>query len=366
MKYELMKKAFELSKKGIGHVNPNPLVGAIIVKDNKVIAKGYHERYGGPHAEVNAFNNASESVEGAHMYVTLEPCSHYGKTPPCVDKIIENKISKVFIGMKDPNPLVAGKGIKKLIDNNIEVEVGIMEDEIRKLNEIFIKYITTKNPFCIMKNAMTLDGKIATKTGDSKWITNELSRKYVHELRNRVAGIMVGIGTVIYDNPSLTTRLNRDNTTDPIRIVVDTYCRTPFNSNVLNNSSNAKTIIATTNKADKVKLDKLSNKADIIITPEKNSEVDLIYLMNELGKRGIDSVLLEGGGTLNWSALNEKIVDKVITFIAPKIIGGKESITPIEGDGVDKMNNSISLSNSVIQRFEEDIMIEAYVRKEYN
>jgi diaminohydroxyphosphoribosylaminopyrimidine deaminase/5-amino-6-(5-phosphoribosylamino)uracil reductase len=363
MKYDYMRKAIELSKLGIGHVNPNPLVGAIIVKNNNIIGKGYHKKYGGPHAEINAFNSVTEDVTGAQMYVTLEPCSHYGKTPPCVDKIIDNKISKVYIGMKDPNPLVAGNGIQKLIDNGIEVEVGILEDEIKKLNEIFIKYITTEKPFCIMKTGMSLDGKIGTYSKDSKWITNEHSREYVHYIRNRVAGIMVGIGTIIEDNPSLTTRLEGINTTDPIRIIVDTNGRTPINANIFNNNSNAKTIIATTNKANKDKLNQLKDKAEIIITPEKDNKVDLSYLIKKLGEQKIDSILIEGGGTLNWSALNENIVDKVITFIAPKIIGGKEAITPIEGKGVNKVKDSIRVTNINIDRFYDDIMVEGYIDK---
>lgn len=362
MKYEYMKRAIELSKLGIGRVNPNPLVGAVIVKDNMIIGEGYHEYYGGNHAEVNAFLNSKEDVTGAHIYVTLEPCSHFGKTPPCVDKIIENKISKVFIGMKDPNPLVMGKGIGKLLENGIEVEVGLLEDEITKINEIFIKYITTKTPFCILKTAMTLDGKIATRTGESKWITNEKSRDYVHQLRNRVAAIMVGIGTIEHDNPSLTTRLEGVEGRDPIKVIVDSHGRIPIDSKVFQTGSKATTIVAVTDAIDDSNLIRIKEKAVVIVIPEKDGLVDLIYLFKKLGERGIDSVLIEGGGNLNYSAVSANIVDKLITFIAPKIIGGKDAITSFEGIGIEKMEQAILLKESKIYQFDEDIMIESYFK----
>jgi diaminohydroxyphosphoribosylaminopyrimidine deaminase/5-amino-6-(5-phosphoribosylamino)uracil reductase len=362
MKY--MKRALELAQKGIGYTKPNPLVGAVIVKDNRVIGEGWHEYFGGPHAEINAFRNAAENVEGATMYVTLEPCSHYGKTPPCAKAIVEKKIKRVVISMIDPNPLVAGNGIKILKDNGIEVTSGILELESKKLNEIFIKYITTKLPFGILKTAMTLDGKIASSIGDSKWITNEYSRQYVHEIRHRVAGIMVGIGTVMADNPELTTRLQHKEGVDPTRIIVDSTARIPLESKVLNLVSKAKTIIATSESADKRKIESLIEKgAEVIVTPMKDNKVDLQYLMQQLGQRGIDSVLVEGGAALNFSALQERIIDKVISFIAPKLIGGKEAKTPVGGEGFDYIRNAILLDDIGISRFNEDIMIEGYIRK---
>lgn len=362
MNPEYMKRAIELSKKGIGYTNPNPLVGAVIVKDNKIIGEGYHEFYGGPHAEINAFKNAAEDVKGATLYVTLEPCSHYGKTPPCANAIVKKGISKVVIGMKDPNPLVAGKGISILRDNGIEVITGVLEEEVKKLNEIFIKYITTKMPFCILKTAMTLDGKIATKNGDSKWITNEKSRKYVHELRHRVAAVAVGIGTVLTDDPRLTSRLEDIEGVDPIRVIVDTKSKIPLDAKVLNLDSKAKTIIATTEKADKNKLKAIKAKgAEVIVTPLKDDKVDLVYLMKLLGEKGIDSVLLEGGSTLNYSALDQGIVDKVITFISPKIVGGSNAKTPVGGEGRKYIKDSFNLKNVKVKRFQEDIMIEAYL-----
>lgn len=364
MDVKFMKRALELAEKGSGYTKPNPLVGAVIVRDGKIIGEGYHEIYGSHHAEINAFRNAIEDVRGATMYVTLEPCSHYGKTPPCANAIVENGIKRVVIGLLDPNPLVAGRGIEILKNNGIEVVTGVLEDEGKRLNEVFLKYITTKLPFGILKTAMTLDGKIASAIGDSKWITNELSRQCVHEIRHRVSGIMVGIGTVLTDNPELTTRLKNREGVDPIRIIVDSTARIPLNAKVLNLDSKAKTIVAVTEKADKQSLMELRNKGvDIIITPLKNNKVDLSYLMQQLGQREIDSVLIEGGGTLNFSALEEGIVDKVISFIAPKIIGGVASKTPVEGDGISYMKNAIQLENIQISRFEEDIMIEAYLRK---
>lgn len=365
MKSKFMERAIELAKLGIGFTSPNPLVGAVIVKEDKIIGEGYHEIYGGHHAEINTFKNATQDVKGATMYVTLEPCSHYGKTPPCAEAIVKSGISKVIIGMKDPNPLVAGRGIKILKSNGIEVITGVLEDEMKKLNEIFIKYITTKEPFCILKTAMTLDGKIATKTGDSKWITNEESRNYVHEIRHSVSGIMVGIGTILKDNPSLTTRIKDINGKDPIRIIVDTYGRTPLDSKVLNNKSKSKTIIATTEKANPGIINKFKERnAEVLIIPIKNNKVDIKYLIKLLGEKGIDSILLEGGGTLNYSALNEGIIDKVISFIAPKIIGGKDAKTPVEGEGKTYINDCFNLENINLLRFNKDIVIEGYLRKE--
>lgn len=360
-----MVRAMELAKKGEGFTNPNPLVGAVIVKNERIIGEGYHQKYGENHAEINAFNNATEDVKGATMYVTLEPCSHYGKTPPCADAIVKKGIKKVVIGMKDPNPVVSGNGIEILRSNGIEVEVGVLEDELKKLNEIFIKYITTKTPFCILKTAMTLDGKIASYTGDSKWITNELSRKYVHRLRHRVSGIMVGINTILKDDPLLTARLENIESIDPVRIVVDSRARVPLNAKVLHINSKANIIIATTELADNDKIKSLEDLgADIIVTPLRANKVDLNYLMKELGNRKIDSILLEGGGTLAFSALKEGIVDKVNFFIAPKILGGKEAKTPVGGEGIEFVKDAIQLENMKIHKFGVDFMIEGYIKKE--
>lgn len=360
-----MRRALELAEKGIGSVNPNPYVGAVIVKNGNIIGEGWHEYYGGNHGEVNAFNNATEDVDGATLYVNLEPCSHYGKTPPCVKAIVEKGIKKVVIALTDPNPKVAGKGIEILRNNGIEVVTGILENESKKLNEVFIKYITTKTPFCIMKGAMTLDGKIASYTGDSRWVSNEKSRNYTHRLRNKYMAIMAGIGTVLKDNPSLNTRIEsftREESRDPIRVIIDTRARIPLDSNAININSKSPIILATTELAPKEKIIELREKSvQIISTPLKNQRIDLQYLMKKLGERKIDSILLEGGGTLNYSALTEGIVDKINIFIAPKLIGGANSMTPVGGEGIPKMNNAIQVKNIELQAFGKDILVEGYV-----
>lgn len=359
-----MSRALDLAKRGAGYVNPNPLVGAVIVKDNKIIAEGYHAKYGEAHAEINAIGNATEPVIGAAMYVTLEPCSHYGKTPPCVEAIIDKGIKKVVVAAEDPNPLVAGRGIKILRENGIEVITGVLEDKAKKLNEIFIKFITTGLPFCALKTAMTLDGKIATYTGDSRWITNNKSREYVHRLRHKYSSIMVGVGTVLADDPLLTTRLESVDGKNPIKIIVDTKGSIPLDAKVLRCDEGTKTIIATTKAISEEKIKDIKKSgAEIIITPSKNNKVDLLYLMKVLGEKEIDSILLEGGSNLNYSALQKGIVDKVFSFIAPKIIGGGSAKPPVGGEGIPYMKDAISLKDINICRFEDDIMIEAYVRK---
>lgn len=362
---QYMRKALDLAAKGAGFVNPNPMVGCVIVKNGKIIGEGYHKLYGGNHAEIEALNSVTDDPKGSTMYVTLEPCSHYGKTPPCVDTIIKRGIKKVFVAMLDPNPLVAGKGINRLEENSIEVVTGILQDEAMKLNEIFIKYITTKLPFCLMKSAMSLDGKIATKFSDSQWITCNASRMHVHNLRHKYAAIMVGISTVLVDNPLLTVRIKGFNGKNPIRIIVDSKCRIPLDANVVKKTSNARTIIATTNQADPEKIKLLKDKnVEVLILPTKDTKVDLNALMKKLGELGIDSVFLEGGGTLNYSALDEGVIDKVNFFIAPKIIGGNLSKTPVEGDGVPLVKYAFSVNDMTTQKFGQDIMIEGYVGKE--
>ena len=356
-----MDIALHLARKGAGKVNPNPLVGAVIVNDGKIIGKGYHESYGKAHAEINAFKDAeTELIEGSTMYVTLEPCSHYGKTPPCVDQIIENRIKRVVIGMVDPNPLVSGKGVKKLQEAGIDVTVGILEDKCKKLNEVFIKYITKKKPFVVLKTAMSLDGKISTTSGESKWITDKEARENVHILRNELTAIMIGIDTVIIDNPELTCRI--PNGRNPIRIVVDSNLRIPYDSKILQTAKKFKTIIATTEKARKEKIHKLKDLGIIVIeTKSKKEKVDLKDLMHKLGNQNIDSILLEGGSTLNYSALESGIVDKILVYIAPKIIGGMKSKTPVGGSGISHLKDAFKvreLSTSIIGK---DILLQGYI-----
>ncbi|WP_090040840.1 bifunctional diaminohydroxyphosphoribosylaminopyrimidine deaminase/5-amino-6-(5-phosphoribosylamino)uracil reductase RibD [Clostridium frigidicarnis] len=361
MDEKYMEIALALAKKGAGKVNPNPMVGAVIVKDGKVIAEGYHEEYGKSHAEVNAFNNALEDVRGATMYVTLEPCSHYGKTPPCVEKIIEKKISRVVIGMVDPNPIVRGQGIEKLLSQGIEVVTGVLEEKCKKLNEVFIKYITLKKPFVIMKTAMSIDGKIATSSGESKWITKEESRKQVHKLRNEVSAIMVGVNTVIKDDPELTCRI--ENGKNPIRIIVDSTLRIPRDSKVIKGANEVKTIIACTEKLNNEKgLELKKQGVEILLTKSKNNRVDLDDLMTKLGEMNIDSLLLEGGSTLNFSALEEGIVDKIQVYIATKIIGGENSKTPVGGKGIENLKDVFKIENMNLSLIGQDIFIEGYIK----
>ncbi|AAO35276.1 riboflavin biosynthesis protein [Clostridium tetani E88] len=355
-----MKRAIELAHLGEGYVNPNPLVGAVIVKDGRIIGEGYHKKFGEAHAEIEAFKSCKEDPKGGTLYVNLEPCSHYGKTPPCVDVIIKKGIKKVIIGMKDPNPLVAGRGLEILKKANIEVRVGTLEDECRNLNEIFIKYITYKKPFCILKWASTLDGKICSSIGDSRWITGEDSREYVHLIRNKVSSIMVGVNTILRDNPSLTTRLKDRKGVNPTRIIVDSKGRTPLDARIFKEEGD--TFIATTSQIEDKKIKEFEKVgAKIIIIPEKGRKVDLQYLVNYLTKLNIDSILLEGGGTLNYSALKEGIVDKVLMFLAPKILGGENSKTPIEGEGIKYIKDCIELKDLSIKNFKEDILIEGFI-----
>ena len=329
-----MRRAIELAKMGGGYVHPNPLVGCVVVKDGEIIAEGYHEKYGEFHAERNALTSCKSETKGASLYVTLEPCCHYGKTPPCTDIIIEKGIKKVYVGILDPNPLVAGKGVKRLQDAGIEVEVGLCADEIRELNKVFLKYITTKRPYVIMKTAMTLDGKIAAFTGDSKWVTNEESRKIVHQLRSEMAGVIVGIGTVLADDPMLNVRLDGDHH-QPARIVVDSNLRIPIDSQLVKTAKEYRTIVAcrhfdrSEEKRSAVEksflVESLNNDhkqydfvdggfldslrslemtgVEIIQCSENNNHVDINDLMSKLGAMGIDSLLLEGGGTINAALL---------------------------------------------------------------
>lgn len=358
-----MRLAMQLAGNAIGRTSPNPLVGAVIVKDNRVVGCGWHRKAGTPHAEVHALNQAGELAQGADVYVTLEPCAHYGKTPPCAKALVEAKVKNVYGGLLDVNPKVAGKGFKILEDAGIHVEYGFLQDELRKQNEVFFKWIEHKKPFVVLKAAMTLDGKIATATGQSKWITNETSRAYGYKLRDIYDGIMVGINTVIEDNPMLTARV--DGGKNPIRIVVDSSLRIDINANVVQDKS-AKTIIATTDKADKDKILKLqAQDVDVIVVDkDKNDKVDIEKLLDILGQQNICSILVEGGATLSGSFVAKKLVDKVYFFIAPKIIGGKEAKTPVAGTGILNLQEALSLKDIKIEKLEEDILIIGRVDKD--
>lgn len=358
-----MRLAMQLAGNAIGRTSPNPLVGAVIVKDNRVVGCGWHRKAGTPHAEVHALNQAGELAQGADVYVTLEPCAHYGKTPPCAKALVEAKVKNVYGGLLDVNPKVAGKGFKILEDAGIHVEYGFLQDELCKQNEVFFKWIEHKKPFVVLKAAMTLDGKIATATGQSKWITNETSRAYGYKLRDIYDGIMVGINTVIEDNPMLTARV--DGGKNPIRIVVDSSLKIDINANVVQDKS-AKTIVATTDKADKDKILKLqAQDVDVIVVDkDENDKVDIEKLLDILGQQNICSILVEGGATLSGSFVAKKLVDKVYFFIAPKIVGGKEAKTPVAGTGILNLQEALALKDIQIEKLEEDILIIGRVDKD--
>lgn len=354
-KVTFMRRALELAQKGEGFVNPNPLVGALIVKDGRIIGEGYHQQYGGPHAEVNAFNNATEDVAGATMFVTLEPCAHYGKTPPCALKIIEKKIKHVIIAKLDPNSLVNHKGVELLENADIKVEYGLLEEEATVQNEVFLKYITTKKPFVALKYAMTIDGKIATKTRASKWITNEKSRTFVHHLRNRYMAIMVGVNTIIEDDAHLDTRLDGPKR-NPIRIILDPSLRIPRDAYVVKSAREIPTWIVTT-QHDQT----LVEKGVRLIQMET---INFNALLTLLGEEKIDSLLIEGGAYTHAMALKAGIVDKVYAFIAPKLIGGQDALGPVGDLGVNSVEEALLLTSLKYHLFDDDLLIEATLKKE--
>lgn len=357
-----MEQALNIARYALGRTAPNPMVGAVIVRDGRIVGQGWHRKAGTPHAEIHALRQAGELARGATIYVTLEPCSHFGRTPPCSQAIIDAGIKRVVIAMIDPNPLVAGSGIRMLRAAGIEVIEGILTEQALMLNEVFVKWITTKMPFVVMKSAMSLDGKIATVSGKSKWITNDVSRKLVHEMRDIYDGILVGIGTVLADNPTLTTRLEEGGK-NPIRIVVDSMARIPLDAKILDKS--VTTIIAVTNLAPEDKVVALKEiGAEVLIVESKDGRVDLKKLFSILGEKNICSIFVEGGATINEMLLKEKLVDKIHMFIAPKIIGGKTAPTPIGGDGIKELSDAHRLRDITTKFIDNDILITAYIVKE--
>lgn len=352
MKY--MKRALTLAALGEGFVNPNPLVGAVIVKNGKIIGEGYHEKYGGAHAEVNAINNATEDVAGATMFVTLEPCSHYGNTPPCSLLIIEKKIKKVIIAKLDPNPLVYKNGVKMLEEAGVIVEYGLLEDEATSINNIFFYYITTKRPYVSVKYAMTLDGKIATRSFDSKWITNELAREHVHSLRNKYSAILVGVNTIIKDDAKLNTR-RAVKSRNPVRIIIDPNLETPLTSCVVKTAHQQPTWIVSTRYSNKY--------TDLGVRIIQMKEINLDDLLVILGSEKIDSILIEGGSYTHGTFIDQKLVNKVYAYIAPKIVGGLDSLSPISGVGVNLMSEAHLLENVKITSFDSNLLIEGEFNK---
>ena len=360
---DYMQRAIELARRGEGWVNPNPLVGAVIVKDGRVIAEGWHHKYGELHAERDALRALKEPAEGSTIYVTLEPCCHYGKQPPCTLAIMEHGISRVVIGSRDPNPLVAGKGVRMLREHGITVVEDFMREECDALNPVFFHYITTGRPYVKMKYAMTADGKIATKTGASKWITSEEARELVHDWRNACRGIMAGIGTVLADDPLLNCR--RPGGRDPVRIICDSRLRIPEDSQICRTAQKYETIVACALSEDadrrpeemRAKAERLRQQGvEVWSVPAQDGSVDLKELVKRLGKRGIDSILLEGGGTLNESALRAGIVQEVNAFVAPKIFGGKAR-SPVEGTGVEVPQEALQMEMKQVRQVGKDLLI---------
>jgi diaminohydroxyphosphoribosylaminopyrimidine deaminase/5-amino-6-(5-phosphoribosylamino)uracil reductase len=371
-----MNLALQLAKKGYGWTSPNPMVGAVLVRNHKIIGQGYHHYSGGDHAEIIAINQAGNESRGATLYITLEPCCHYGKTPPCTSRIIQAGITRVVAASSDPNPLVCGKGISRLRKSGIKVEVGLKEAEARKLNEPFLKYIQTGLPFGILKLGMSLDGKIATRTGESRWITSVKSREYVHYLRAGVDAIMVGETTVIKDDPELTIRLSKYSGKQPacakselcfgigrpLRVIVCGAAKIPLSARVFQHTA-AKTVLVMTNRVPISRRKKyLDIGIPIWIIPGKKEQVNISKLFQKLGQEQVQSVLVEGGSGIAWSSLSVGVIDKLVFFLAPKLIGGIDAPSAIGGKGIDKLNQAFQLRYVEIEKIGEDIKIEAYLK----
>jgi diaminohydroxyphosphoribosylaminopyrimidine deaminase / 5-amino-6-(5-phosphoribosylamino)uracil reductase len=363
---EYMRLTLSLARRGTGTTAPNPMVGALVVKGNRIVGKGYHRKAGLPHAEVVALNEAQEEARGSSLYINLEPCSHQGRTPPCVNAIIKAGVRRVVVAMLDPNPLVNGMGIDTLKKAGIDVKVGLLEDEAKRLNEAFIVYMEKKKPFVTMKAAVSLDGKIATKTCDSKWISNEESRKYVNKLRSAADGIMVGINTVILDNPLLVPRIARPKRL-PVRIILDSKLRIPLSCDIVKTSEKYPTWVFTAEDSRSDKETRLRSMGlEVIRVPkEEGGRVSPRYVCDELFKREIMHVILEGGGEINSGFLKEGLIDKVVLFYAPILIGGKGAYNLIGGKGVDFLKDAYKVDINAVKRFKEDIYLEGYVHRNY-
>lgn len=358
-----MELALKLAKKGEGMTSPNPLVGAVLVKNGRIIGKGYHKKAGMPHAELEAFADARKKgnkISGSSLYVNLEPCCHTGKrTPPCTEAVIREKILKVFIGMSDPNPKVKGLGIKKLRRAGIEVESGILEEESKKLNKIFIKHITTGLPYVLLKMAVTVDGKIATQSGDSKWIGSERQREYAHELRNQMDSVLVGINTVLLDNPSLNVRISKKKVSQPVPIILDNKLKTPLKSNILNIHEIAIIACSKDTKKSKIKLMENTGATVLPLSTDKKGNIRIKTLFKKLVKMDITSVLIEGGSKVASSVIREGLVDEINVFYSPKIVGG-DGLSMISDLNIQKMEKAIRLKNIHIKKFGQEFMLEGY------
>jgi diaminohydroxyphosphoribosylaminopyrimidine deaminase/5-amino-6-(5-phosphoribosylamino)uracil reductase len=356
-----MRRVLRLAEKGRGRTSPNPMVGAVLVKDGRVAGEGYHARAGETHAEIIALRKGGEGTRDATLYINLEPCSHHGKTPPCAPALIEAGVKRAVVGMEDPNPVVKGRGLEMLRQAGIDVEVGILEKACLSLNEAFSKYIRIKEPFVILKIASTLDGKIATRDGKSKWITGEASRRFVHRLRNQVDGLLVGIGTILKDDPMLTARIRGGK--DPYRIVLDSRLRIPEKAKVVVHNPE-KTIIATTDRASRKSLERLKKRGiRVLILDSRQGKVNLRSLLSRLGEMEMTSLLVEGGSEVNGSFLNEGLIDKIFLFLAPKLLGGLEAPGIFGGSGMISLENALLLNPLKVKKVGEDLLLEGYPKK---
>jgi diaminohydroxyphosphoribosylaminopyrimidine deaminase/5-amino-6-(5-phosphoribosylamino)uracil reductase len=358
---KFMREALRQARKGMGQTSPNPTVGAVIVRNGKVLSTGYHREAGLPHAEVEALNKLGAKATGDTLYVTLEPCNHYGRTPPCTEAIVSSGIKRVVVGMKDPNPGVSGGGCEFLRDNGIQVKAGVLETECRQINEAFLKFVTSRRPFVIVKSALTLDGWTATATGHSQWITNDKSRQFVHRLRDQVDGVMVGVRTVLADDPLLTVRLRRGRGRNPLRIVVDTHLRTPVNARILHQDSSSNTLIAVSADVPAEERRRFQREGVSILTcPTRGEMIDLGALMDILGTISVTSLLVEGGASIIGSMLRERLIDKFFIFKSTKILGGDDGIPMAAGPGPKRIDQCLALKDIQTRRFGNDIMIVGY------
>lgn len=355
-----MRLALRLALKGKGKTSPNPLVGALLVKSGKIIGEGFHRQAGFAHAEVNALNQAGAKARGATLYVTLEPCAHFGRTPPCTNRIIQSGIKEVVIGMIDPNPLNNGKGALLLKQGNINVKVGCLEEELNRINAAFIKYITNRIPFVTVKLAQSLDGRIATHTGDSKWITSDKSRAFAHRMRKDYDAIMVGVNTVLRDNPRLDAWFSRK---QPVKVVIDSNLSTPQEANIFSGGSPVIIITLPAQPGQETQNRKaLCRTAKVLEVRESSGQINLRDALRKLAQLEITNILVEGGGTLTGSLFDEKLVDRVMFFISPKIIGGKDAIGAVMGRGVSRVEQALRLNDLKLRRFGEDLLFEAAVQ----
>jgi len=356
-----MWMALDLARQGRGRTSPNPLVGAVVVQGTEVVGSGYHQYAGSPHAEIVALKKAGEKARDATLYINIEPCNHHGRTGPCTEAIIKAGISRVVAAMEDPNPLVSGRGFARLSEAGIKVKEGVLENKAKKLNEIFIKYITTGLPFVGVKVAMSLDGKTGTHTGESHWITGEKARQFVHRLRDQTDAIMVGIETILKDDPRLTARVEGGGGKDPLRVIVDSRARLPLDARVISSSSSAGIILAVTEQSSEEKCRALRDKGvEVMVIPSVEDRVDLVALMKKLAERELTAVLVEGGGTLNFSLLQRSLIDKLFVFIAPLIIGGGESPTSFAGPGISSLTEAWAIEDIEMKQFNRDLLLIGY------